>query len=463
MRGLSTGTRLTACALLSLGMLTGCADSLPSLPKLKELNPFAEKEVPLPGRRISVVPKKSAIPGELADASQPIALPEQYSNQSWSQPGGVASNAPGHLAFSGAARRAWSADAGEGSSKTGRVTASPIVADGRVFTLDAAGNVSAFSLGGGSAIWRTSLKPTVDPSNKPGFSAANLFTLGGDDGGGYGGGLAADGGRLFAASGYGTIVALDPSSGKRLWEKNVGAPVRASPTAAAERVFAVTTDGRTYCLAATDGTELWTARGLPQQASLTLSPSPAVDGEIVVVPYPSGDIIALNITDGTQVWSENLSTTRTTSQLAAMSDAARPAIATGVVYAVGHGGRMIATQLKTGERLWSINVGGTQTPWVAGGSVFVVDTGGRVMALGRHDGKVQWTAKLPGSNTWSGPTLAGGTLWLVSNKGQIAGVDPASGRITTQQNLGDPMYIAPVVAQNKMFVLTDKANLIGLN
>lgn len=444
-------------------LLSGCADSLPSLPKMSDLNPFKEKEVPLPGKRISILPEKQKLPGELADASEPIALPEQQTNESWSQPGGVANNAPGHLALSSSVRQAWTADAGEGSSKVGRVTASPIVADGRVYTLDAAGTVSAFSLGGGSAVWRATLKPTIDPDKKPGFNASNFFSLGGDDGGAYGGGLAAEGGRLFAASGFGTVIALDPSSGKRIWEKSLGAPIRASPTATPERVFVVTTEGRTYCLSSTDGTELWTARGLPQQASLVLSASPAVDGDTVVVPYPSGDVVALNVADGSPVWSESLTSTRTTSQLAAMSDAARPAIESGVVYAVGHAGRMVATQLKTGERLWSINLPGTQTPWVAGGSVFVVDTNGQLIAVGRHDGRIQWTTKLPGGGTWSGPTLAGGMLWLVSSKGQLAGVEATTGRVGAQQDLGNPVYVPPVVAQGKMFVLTDNAKLIGLN
>jgi outer membrane protein assembly factor BamB len=111
----------------------------------------------------------------------------------------------------------------------------------------------------------------------------------------------------------------------------------------------------------------------------------------------------------------------------------------------------------------SLNVPGIQTPWVAGDAVFVVNTMGELMAVTRRDGKVLWTSKLPGGNTWSGPTLAGGILWLTSNTGQLVGVDAATGRVSTQQDLGSPVYIAPVVAQNHMFVLTDNAKLIALN
>ncbi len=92
--------------------------------------------------------------------------------------------------------------------------------------------------------------------------------------------------------------------------------MRASPTAAAERVFVVTIEGHVYCLSGSDGTELWIVRGMPQQASLLTNASPAVDGDIVVVPYPSGDLVALRVSDGKSVWSRTSSRTRTASQLA---------------------------------------------------------------------------------------------------------------------------------------------------
>jgi len=452
------GISLVGGSLLALG-LSGCADG-PTLPKLADLNPFAEKVVPLPGKRIPVMQSNNVVTGELADASTPIILPPPRLNENWAQPGGEANNAPGHLAFDGAAHELWTASAGSGSSSGGRVTASPIVYADRIYTLDAEGNVSAFSASGGSAVWRVALKPERENASGSMFS----LSLGSNNAaGGYGGGLAVDNGRLYAATGFGNVVAIDPQSGKKLWEKQLEAPIRASPTAAGDRVFVVTLDGRFFCLAGADGGELWSVRGLPQQASLISNVSPAVEGEIVVVPYPSGDLVALNVADGTAVWSESLSRTRTTSQLTSMSDAARPAIDHGTVFAIGHAGRMIATQSKSGERLWSLNVPSTQQPWVAGDSVFVVDTSGQLLAISRTDGKVQWTTKLPDITSWSGPTLAGGTLWLASAKGTLLGVDAATGRTISQKELGSPVYIAPVVAQGRMYILTDDAKLIALN
>ena len=451
---------------LAAGVLNGgCSDSLPSLPKMGELNPFKETVPPLPGKRIAVLPAQDNTVGELAEASGPIVLPSPQLNDTWPQPGGSPSNAPGHLALSGnTLKQSWSASAGKGTNKVGRVSAPPIVYEGRVFALDSDGKVTAFSVSGGSALWTATLAPTTTKTG-PGFSAIteNILNLTAEDGGGYGGGLAADGGRIYAVSGFGAVIALDPATGKRLWEKDIGVPIRAAPTTAGDRIFALTIEGKLYCLSTTDGTELWVVRGLPQQASLGLNASPAVEGDVVVVPYPSGDLVALRISDGSGLWSESLSRSRTTSQLASMSDAARPAISNGTVFAIGHGGRMVATVASTGERLWSASVPGTQAPWVAGDSVFVVDTNGQLMALARQNGKIQWTVKLPNSKTWSGPVLANGTLWLASKDGQLVGVDATTGRVTGEMGVGGAVFVTPVVAQGKMFVLTDDAKLVAFN
>src|SRR5215468_71700 len=438
--------RTLAAALVAVVALAGCEGaSLPSLPKFQDLNPFAEKETPLPGKRISVIQQEN-ITSDVVAANRPITLPPPRQNDSWSQPGGVANNSPGHLMLGGAIKNAWSADAGTGSSFYGKLTASPIVYDGKVFTLDAAGTVTAFNASGGGSAWRQSTTPQGEKDQE-----------------GFGGGLAADGGRVYAGTGFGYVVALDARTGNKLWEKSVEAPVRASPTAVGERVFALTKEGQVYCLAGSDGSELWAFRGMPERASLLSNASPAVDGDIVVVPYPTGDLVALHVSTGRPVWSESLARTHMGSSMSALSDVARPAIDGGTVFAVGHGGRMIATAQKTGERLWSLTVASSQAPWVAGDTVFVVDTTGQLMAIARRDGKIQWTIKLAGSNTWSGPVLAGNRLWLASNKGQLIGVDAATGRVETKQDLGQPIFIAPVVAGGRMYVFTDKAKLIALN
>ncbi len=102
-------------------------------------------------------------------------------------------------------------------------------------------------------------------------------------------------------------------------------------------------------------------------------------------------------------------------------------------------------------------------PWPAGDLVFVVDINGVLMALTRKEGKVRWLTELPQAKRWSGPVLAGGRLWLASADGIMISVDAKNGNIMSQRDLDQPIFIAPIVASGRMFVLTDKARLLALN
>ena len=76
----------------------------------------------------------------------------------------------------------------------------------------------------GNEIWRVDVKPSDDLGN------------------GFGGGIAYWKGRLFVATGYARVLALDPKNGKVIWKTGVGAPVRSGPTVADGRVYAVTVE-----------------------------------------------------------------------------------------------------------------------------------------------------------------------------------------------------------------------------
>ncbi len=444
--GSGIGIRLVGAAVSAVLAVSvaGCGgNSLSSLSKAVS-NPFAKKEVPLPGERIAVITDSTLV--NVDPAAKPVQLPPPQANASWSEPGGSPSNNLGHLVLGDQLRKVWAADAGTGSSSSGRLSAVPLVADGKVFTLDAAGTVSAFSSASGGRLWSTSVTPENEKSKE-----------------GFGGGLALDGGHLFAATGYGTVIGLDAGNGAVLWNKRIGEPIRSAPTAAGGKVYFVSAGNILYALNDADGEQLWTSRGLPQPATLLSNVSPAVSGNLVVAPFPAGDIIAFDVASGKAAWQESLVRSSETSASGILGDPARPVIDRGVVFAVSHGGKMISVSQSSGERLWTRNIASTQMPWSAGDTVYVVDLGGKLVALARADGNVRWVTELPASTRWSGPVLAGGKLWLVSSDGLVVGADARTGQVTSQVDLDTPVFVTPVVAGGRMYILADNASLIALN
>jgi outer membrane protein assembly factor BamB len=417
---------------------------MPSLPNIK--NPFKKAEEKLPGERVAVITDQGLEAPDPAAAAKPIVLPAAVANAAWSDPGGSPSNSLGHVALGERVNKSWRADIGTGSSSSGRLSAVPIIADGKVFTLDAGGTVSAFSAAGGSRVWSTSVTPKSEKRAE-----------------GFGGGLALDSGRLYVTTGYGTVVGIDPAKGSVLWTQKIGEPVRSSPTAAGGKVYFMSTDSVLHCLDGNDGQELWTAKGVPEPATLLSNVSPAVGQGLVVAAFPAGDIAAYQVGSGQPAWRDSLSRSSETTAAGILIDPARPVIDRGVGFVVGHGGRMIAVSESSGERLWTRNLASTQMPWAAGDAVFVVDINGKLMALARADGKVRWLTQLPGKARWNGPVLAGGKLWVVSTEGSLVAVDARSGQVVSTTPLGTKVFVSPVVAGGRMYILADNAVLIALN
>jgi outer membrane protein assembly factor BamB len=410
------------------------------------MNPFNRKEKILPGERTAVMPQ----PGTEADVAEGSpAIGGASGLSDWSQPGGNAANAPGNVSLAGSSgTQAWRARVIDSAGKRNvRPSMPPLVHGGRIYVYDAGGTVSSLSAGGAKA-WSVSLKPEGEKSRSPG------------------GGIAASGNAVFAATSYGEVVALDAATGNRLWTFKMSAPARSAPTAAAGKIFVVGATNVLHAVNQADGTEAWQYPGIPETAGVLSSASPAVSGDTVVVPYSSGEVVAFDAGSGELKWADAVVRSSRTMAVSGFSDvAASPVIQDGIAYASGVSGRTIAVRLADGERVWEQTVGSAYTPAVSGNALFVIDLADNMVALDRSSGKVFWRTELPVIrkkrffSVWSGPTLAGSLLWAVSNDGRMIGVDPGTGNIAVDRELPSAAFIKPVAAGGQLLVLSGDGSL----
>lgn len=411
-------------------------------------------KTPLPGKRISILNLEHNLkPDPQLNALQ-IRVPRPFDNTAWPDAGGYPDHAMYHLALGDNLERAWKANAGEGASRYGRVVAQPVVDNGRIFTMDSQDVVSAFDEKSGSRLWR------FDPQPKD----ADAVT--------YGGGVAASGNRLYVATGYGQVLALDAATGKEIWRVDVAAPIHSAPTVAAERVFVVTVENELDVLAAQDGRKLWSHNGLPETAGLTGGAAPAVAGDVVVVPYSSGEIYALRIENGRPLWSDSLAASQPVGALSSLADIrGAPVIDRDRVLAISHSGLMVSIDLRTGDRIWEQDIGGVHAPWVAGDFIYVLSADNELLCLTRADGRVRWARDLPQWDNpekkkdpifWSGPVLAGDRLIVISSEGEAISVSPYTGEALGRADFPDGVFINPVVVDKTLYVMTDEADLIAM-
>ena len=144
---------MTAANSFSLVRILLCSSAL-----AMGLSACSEPEVILPGKREAIRPDSEI---ETVNQSAAISLPEQVANANWSQSHGNPSYRTAHPALSTSPSLAWSVPIGAGDGRKQRINTRPVVADGRIYTLDSAARVSAVPPSG-QLLWNSDLVPSRD-------------------------------------------------------------------------------------------------------------------------------------------------------------------------------------------------------------------------------------------------------------------------------------------------------------
>ncbi|MAN80416.1 MAG: pyrrolo-quinoline quinone [Rhodospirillaceae bacterium] len=414
---------------------------------------FSKEEIPLPGTRIAILANQRTLAADAELKDHQILLPAPSPNPEWPQPGGYPNHAMHHILVPENIAEAWSTGVGTGVDDELRILGSPVAAGGRIFTMDSESEVYATDMKTGRVIWSAELAPDSEA-----------------DDGLLSGGVTTEGGKVYAATGFGHVVALDAATGKEAWRTVLSGPMHAAPTVRGGRVFVITLDNRTFALDAKTGQQIWDHSGITESASLLGSASPAVDQGVVIVPYSSGELVALRAENGRLLWSDSLASLKRSDIVSALSHIrGRPIIDRGRVIAISHSGIMAAYDLRTGRRIWERDIGGIESPWIAGDYIFVLTNDSEVAAVSRDTGGVYWVRPLPRFENpdkqqdpvvWTGPILASDRLIVAGSHGVAWALSPYSGKFIGEVEMPDGISVPPIVADGRVIFLSDDAELI---
>jgi len=411
---------------------------------------FGETKVPLPGSRVAVITSKRGLQVDNSGGRR-VTVPPPQTNVAWPQAGSNPEHVPGNPALGDRLAEAWQSDIGKGGGYRRKLTAQPVAAAGRVFTMDADAVVSAFSLKDGSRLWRLDTEAEDDDSTN------------------VGGGIALDGDMLYAATGRAEVLAIEAATGKLRWRKPLGAAARAAPTIADGRLYTPTLDDQVVALSADDGHRVWAYQATGAETSVLGLPSPAYTDGLLVAGFGSGDLVGLRAASGAMTWSDSLAASRGRTSLVDLSAIrGRPAIVEGRVYAIGLGGLMVSLDLRSGRRLWEREVASEESPWVVGDWGFILSADSQLAAISLTEGAVAWVTQLPRYENeekqkdpirWVGPVLAGGRLFVASSTNVAHTVNPATGELLGQFEIAGPAALAPTIVDGTLLQLTDDGKL----
>jgi outer membrane protein assembly factor BamB len=275
----------------------------------------------------------------------------------------------------------------------------------------------------------------------------------------------------------GRVFVMDSQSNVRAFSANNGAPAWAvslvprgrSPESAfggglasdGNTIFATTAYGEVVALSLSNGGELWR-----KKVSGPVKTAPTVAGGQVYFVTINNEVNALAASNGAPLWKTDGAGT-TASALSNTS----PAVSGGVVVAPLTTGELAAYSSAGGQRFWNENLSSSQgggnlnsisgRPVVAGGQVYAISNNGRMAAFSLKSGIEVWSREISGNQT---PWVSGEYVFVISQRRRLAAISRKDGSIKWVAELpGGGRWSGPVMGGGRLLAVSNKGVLASIS
>ncbi len=285
---------------------------------------------------------------------------------------------------------------------------------------------------------------------------------------------ASDGKRLFIGLRNASLVALEVSTGRPLWHKDLGANVHTVPLVSDGIVYAPTTfvgpglnadvhgRARLFALEAETGNLIWAF-----ESNNYILQTPAIYEDMLYVggdfydPQPVDEgghnrIYALHRSDASVKW-----TYESEDGLPKRIYATR-----NTVVFVGYQDFMNGIDAHTGQLRWRLDTGNWTPSFLgAGNTVYFSSANTKVFAAEVDTGQFRWIFDIP-EGTFNylieAPILLNGTLYFITQQGDFFALDAASGELLWQaKTAASQVRVAPAIAHGWLIVADTEGNVYG--
>ena len=386
---------------------------------------------------------KNEITADKSLAKAKISVPKQQNNRTWY---GVNPNVrTENFAFAKKISKIDSFKAGKDSGYDFEKVFAPIIAEGKIYSLDSKGNLFARNLSDGKKIWQRRI------------IKKKWFVENYDNGR-----ISYFDGKIFATNAENLVFCFNAENGDLIWRRAFSSLPISAPISDGNQVFFITNDNKTYALDEKNGKIDWIHEGIDKITGILGAAKPMIYKNYLVSAYSSGEIYALSKQNGQAGWVFDLNVNKASSSDFLLNDIdASPVVKEGIVYAVGNGGLMLAIRMQDGVVLWQRAISSIANFWMAGDFIYVIDNDAKLICLQRESGKVAWVNQLkkydgkkkPKNHiVYFGVLMAGDNLVLTNSKNELLLASPSDGKILQKKKLPGKVFSTPIVVDKKMYL-----------
>ncbi len=266
-------------------------------------------------------------------------------------------------------------------------------------------------------------------------------------------------GMVYVADAKGTVYALHEASGAEAWRVQIQSEVMARPLLVDRTLYVVSMSGELIAIDAHSGVLKWRTPERLVVAPYTVkgAADPIFLEGAIIVGEADGQLVAHRPHDGTLLWER-----RVASRNAVLEDVDTTPLPQGhAVLTCSMGGGLGAVEAKTGRPLWAVNVASPNDLVLADDGTIFAAGGGTVYSIDTKFGAPHWKTPLPESEV-AAPVVVGDKLVTISTTGMLYLLDRHSGALLARRPLGAGTYGRLTANGNRIYLMTNTANLVAL-
>lgn len=314
----------------------------------------------------------------------------------------------------------------------------PALSNGRIIAVSNDGELIAVDASSGKLVWKRELDVQIT------------------------GGVGVGAGQIVLGTSEGEVIALSESDGAELWSQTLRGEVLAAPQTDGRTVIVQTYDGRAQGLDAVSGDLLWTFDSNVPVLTIRGTSTPILRAGVAYVAFANGRVVAFDARTGAVAWELRVAFSQGRSEIERMVDVdGAMTIFGNELFAASYQGYVVAADLRTGRKLWQQEVSSVSGVSTGFGNVYVSDQDGSVYAYLRNGQGLRWVQSDLSYRAPKRPAVVGGNLVLTDFEGVMHIMSQVDGRFVAREKLGSPARADILVDQSRLFVFTDKGKLLA--
>ncbi len=401
------------------------------------------------GEKINVFETNNIFDKEISSKSS-LLLNSPQSNKDWVYEHFSSNNLYEHLVYEGKFQDIFKKSIGDHINKNND-SGSLLVSNEFVFFSDEKGKIYKFDIKNQRVIWELKIYESSlnnYPKNIALYLNSNI---------------------LYAADNLGFLYSIDTETGKPIWQQNYGVPFSSNLNFYKSILYVVNQNSRLYAFNPIDGEKIWSFESLSGLIKPSRSSSISILNNNLLFTNDVGDVTVIDLNQQVIVWTKNILSQNTISNNLIFKTS-NLLIDKKDVFISSNNGDLLNFNFDTGEIKWSQKLSSIQNHISTDKYLFVLTENGFIIAFNKTNGTILWSLNLTKFSrdsktvpSYYGLLLASNNLYATSSNGDIYKISANDGTYISHKKINSDLSRAPIIVDNRIFILNRSSELIILN